>query len=49
MEDWVQAGVLPLQIEFVGGSTNPGENGERPNLMRGELVTTGQVQVNSIQ
>ena len=49
MEDWVQAGVLPLQIELVGGGANPGENGERPNPMRGELVTTRQVQVTSIQ
>ena len=49
MEDWVQAGVLPLQIEFVGGGANPGGNGERPNPMRGELVTTRQVQVTSIQ
>ena len=49
MEDWVHAGVLPLQIEFVGGGTNPGENGERPNPAREELVTTRQVQVTSIQ
>ena len=49
MEDWVQAGVLPLQIEFVGSGTNPGENGEKPNPIRGELVTTRQVQVTSIQ
>ena len=49
MEDWVQVGVLPLQIEFVGGGANPGENGERPKPMREELVTTRQVQVTSIQ
>ena len=49
MEDWVQARVLPLQIKLVGGGANPGENGERPNPMRGELVTTRQVQVTSIQ
>ena len=49
MEDWVQAGVLPLQIKFVGGDANPGKNGERHNPMRGELVTTSQVQVTSIQ
>ena len=49
MEDWVQAGVLPLQTEFVGSGTNPGENGERPNPTRGELVITRQVQVTSIQ
>ena len=49
MEDWVQAGVLPLQIEFLGSGANPGENGERSNPTRGELVTTRQVQVTSIQ
>ena len=49
MEDWVQAGILPLQIELVGGGANPGKNGERPNPTRGELVTTRQAQVTSIQ